>query len=55
MAGSYRSPAGRPSPALSREPSADMARSSDSTRAARVAEGREKEYAMAISSKCRSG
>lgn len=30
-------------------------RRSDSTRAARFAEGREKEYAMAISSKWRSG
>lgn len=30
-------------------------RCSDSTRTARLADGREKEYAIAISSKCRSG
>ncbi len=52
VAGSYRSPVGTSG---SREPAVSVARSRDSTRAARFAEGREKEYAMAISSKCRSG
>lgn len=58
--GSYRSPPG----AGARTGSVRAVRSvaatasvrfSDSTRAARLAEGREKEYAMAISWKCRRG
>lgn len=51
VAGSYRSPEGAtPSTVASR-----ALRRSDSTRTARWADGREKEYAIAISSKCRSG
>ncbi|BFO19486.1 hypothetical protein SHKM778_58740 [Streptomyces sp. KM77-8] len=52
VAGSCRSPAGAPA---ARDPPVSVARSSDSTRAARLAEGREKEYAIAISSTCLSG
>lgn len=61
VSGSYRSPPEAGAWACAFVPPAAPAsasasvRVSDSTRAARFAEGREKEYAIAISSKCRSG
>lgn len=50
VAGSYSAPVGAPSTV-----DGPAVRCNDSTRTARWADGREKEYAIAISSKCRSG